>query len=101
MELKIGGFEIQADMHLFELGEIDVVLGIEWLNTLGDMIMNWKKQLMSFWSNKEWVTLQVLGSTKESMVALQSILVKPKQWRERKLGSIEKQESGAKESHLS
>ena len=101
VELKIGGFGIQADMHLFELGGIDVVLGIEWLNTLGDMVMNWKKQLMSFWSNKEWVTLQGLGSTKETMVALQSILVKPEQWRERKLGSIEKQESGAKESHLS
>lgn len=43
VELKIGGFRIQADMHLFELGGIDVVLGIEWLNTLGDMIMNWKK----------------------------------------------------------
>lgn len=53
-----------------ELGGIDVVLGIEWLNTLGDMIMNGKKQLMSFWSNKEWVTLQGLGSTNESMVAL-------------------------------
>jgi hypothetical protein len=31
-------------MHLFELGGIDVVLGMDWLKTLGDMIVNWRKQ---------------------------------------------------------
>ncbi|PNY05841.1 hypothetical protein L195_g002299 [Trifolium pratense] len=41
LELKIGNFEIQADMHLFELRGIDVVLGVE---------------VMSFWSKKEWDT---------------------------------------------
>ena len=89
VELKVGGWEIQADMHLFELGGVDVVLGVEWLRTLGDTIMNWKKQMMSFWSNKEWITLQGLGSTNDSMVALQSILSKTVQWREKTLWSVE------------
>lgn len=43
LKLKIGEFEISPRMHLFELGGIDVVLGIEWLKTLGDMIVNWHK----------------------------------------------------------
>jgi hypothetical protein len=101
VELKVGGFGIHADMHLFELGGIDVVLGVEWLKTLGDTIMNWKKQVMSFWSNKEWVTLQGLGDTNNPMVSLQSILSKTGQWKEKLLWSVEKQESNEQWSHLS
>jgi hypothetical protein len=48
-------------MHLFELGGIDVVLGMEWLKTLGDTITNWRHQTMSFWKDKVWVTLQGVG----------------------------------------
>ena len=56
-----------------------MVLGMEWLKTLGDTIINWRKQTMSFWMDKRWVTLQGLGNCRESMVALQSILRKSKQ----------------------
>ncbi|MCI10413.1 RNA-directed DNA polymerase (Reverse transcriptase), partial [Trifolium medium] len=99
--LTIGDFEVQTDMHLFDLGGIDVVLGVEWLKTLGDTIINWKKQLMSFWSNKEWVTLQGLGESNGSMVSLHSIMSKSKKWEEKVLGSIEKQENEQHKSTLS
>lgn len=56
-----------------------MVLGMEWLKTLGDTIINWRKQTMSFWMDKRWVTLQGLENCRESMVALQSILRKSKQ----------------------
>lgn len=78
LEMYIGDFKLNPDMHLFELGGIDVVLGIEWLNTLGDMIVNWKRQTMSFWKEKKWVTLRGNEGCKESIIALQSILNKPK-----------------------
>ncbi|GAU28429.1 hypothetical protein TSUD_54810 [Trifolium subterraneum] len=69
---EIQGVPILADMHLFELGGMDVVLGVEWLKTVGDTIMNWKKKVMSFWSNKKWVTLQGVGGGREYMETLQS-----------------------------
>ncbi|MCH83576.1 RNA-directed DNA polymerase (Reverse transcriptase) [Trifolium medium] len=78
MELCIGDFKLTPAMHLFELGGIDVVLGIEWLSTLGDMIVNWQQQTMSFWRNKKWVTLQGIDGGGKGVVALQSILSKPK-----------------------
>ncbi|MCI12288.1 transposon Tf2-1 polyprotein, partial [Trifolium medium] len=78
LEVCIGNFKIEPMMHLFDLGCIDVVLGIEWLKTLGDTITNWKKQMMSFWYNKCWVTLQGQEGCTNSIVALQSILSKPK-----------------------
>jgi hypothetical protein len=45
VELCIGKLKMDPEMHLFELGGIDVVLGIEWLKTLGDTITNWKQQI--------------------------------------------------------
>ena len=69
LEMSIGDFTLSPDLHLFELGGIDVVLGMEWLKTLGDTIINWRKQTMSFWMDKRWVTLQGLENCRESMVA--------------------------------
>ncbi|GAU42300.1 hypothetical protein TSUD_136860 [Trifolium subterraneum] len=78
LEVCIEEFKLKPELHLFELGGIDVVLGIEWLKTLGDTITNWKKQIMSFWWDKKWITLQGQGGCRRSAVALQSILSRPK-----------------------
>jgi hypothetical protein len=71
MEIEIGGVQIEINAQLFDLGGVDVVLGVEWLSTLGDTIMNWRKHTMSFWYNKEWITFQGLN---DSMETLNSIL---------------------------
>ncbi|MCH81106.1 RNA-directed DNA polymerase (Reverse transcriptase), partial [Trifolium medium] len=89
LEMYIGDFKINQDVHLFELGGIDVVLGIEWLKTLGDTIINWKQQTMSFWSLGKWITLKNKEGCKKNSVALQSILGKPKPKREGMMWEIE------------
>ncbi|PNY07178.1 retrotransposon-related protein [Trifolium pratense] len=78
LEIDIEGLKIVVDVQLFDLGCVDVVLGIEWLRTLGDMIVNWKKHTMSFWFNKEWVTMKGVESQLGMMETLQSVLCKPK-----------------------
>ncbi|GAU22407.1 hypothetical protein TSUD_122930 [Trifolium subterraneum] len=78
LEVCIGDFKIKPKLHLFELGGIDVVLGIDWLKTLGDTITNWKQQTMCFWWDKKWTTLKGQGGCRNAAVALQSILSKPK-----------------------
>ncbi|CAJ2668611.1 unnamed protein product [Trifolium pratense] len=77
LDMQIGDFPLSPVVHLFELGGIDVVLGIEWLKTLGDMIVNWRQQTMSFWSNKRWVTLKGIDGA-GGLGALQSLLCKTK-----------------------
>ncbi|PNX93254.1 Ty3/gypsy retrotransposon protein, partial [Trifolium pratense] len=78
LEIDIKGLKVTVDVQLFELGCVDVILGIEWLRTLGDMIVNWKKHTMSFWLNKEWVTLKGMESSLNMMDTLHSVLCKPK-----------------------
>ncbi|MCH79728.1 Ty3/gypsy retrotransposon protein, partial [Trifolium medium] len=89
LEILIGNFKINQDVHLFELGGIDVVLGMEWLKTLGDTIINWKQHTMCFWSLGKWVTLKGEGGCKQSGVALQSILGKPKSKKQGGMWEIE------------
>lgn len=40
------------------LGNVDVILGVEWLETLGDVKSNWKEQMMSFKHNGITMALQ-------------------------------------------
>ncbi|MCH90639.1 RNA-directed DNA polymerase (Reverse transcriptase), partial [Trifolium medium] len=77
LEIDMEGLKVVVDVQLFDLGCVDVVLGIEWLRTLGDMIVNWQKHSMSFWFNKEWVTLRGMENQFGMMETLHSVLCKP------------------------
>lgn len=78
LELDIGGYHLTCNPQLFDLGGPDIVLGIEWLKTLGDTVINWQTQTMSFWEQQRWVTLQGARIQGESPVALQSIIASNK-----------------------
>ncbi|MCH79689.1 Ty3/gypsy retrotransposon protein [Trifolium medium] len=92
VDMYIGDFKVDPILHLFELGGIDVVLGIEWLKTLGDTIINWKQQTMSFWCDNKWVTLKGTEGCGKQLVALQSIINKPKPNTEDPLWEVSKAE---------
>ncbi|XP_057452951.1 uncharacterized protein LOC130744819 [Lotus japonicus] len=78
IDLEVGRYQLHCSPHLFELGGPDMVLGIEWLKTLGDTIVNWQTQKMRFWDEQQWVTLQGLNAGEDTMVALQQTLRKAK-----------------------
>lgn len=39
---------MQIDSHVLGLGGEDSILGVEWLRTLGDVMVNWKEMQMKF-----------------------------------------------------
>ncbi|GAU46429.1 hypothetical protein TSUD_402070 [Trifolium subterraneum] len=72
--VSIEDIPFRLNAQLFELGVVDMVLGMEWLQTLGDMIVNWNKHTMSFWYHKQWVTLKGMEDQHGLMHSLQSIV---------------------------
>lgn len=73
---KTGEITCEIEAYLFDLDGMDVVVGMAWLKSLGDMIVNWKKQTMEFWHEEKWVILRGIEGTPEAIPALQSIVGK-------------------------
>ncbi|XP_071735106.1 uncharacterized protein [Rutidosis leptorrhynchoides] len=45
---QMGGHTFKSDMLLLQIGGCDMVLGIQWLETLGDIMWNFEKLMMTF-----------------------------------------------------
>lgn len=45
---RMQGHEFNADVFLLRLGGCDMVLGMEWLATLGDIVWNFQELSMKF-----------------------------------------------------
>ena len=74
MELEIQVLTIIQDYLSLELGNSDLILEVQWLETLGPVTTNWKTQTMQFvWQGKE-VMLVGDPSLRRSKISLKAIL---------------------------
>jgi hypothetical protein len=48
VHLQIGDYSLKSHMFSIEMGGCDIVLGVEWLQTLGPITMDFKELYMSF-----------------------------------------------------
>ncbi|KAF2324341.1 hypothetical protein GH714_012679 [Hevea brasiliensis] len=71
--VKFESFNIQTDCYLFPLGGVDMILGIAWLETLGDVKVNWAKMTMSFNHNGSIVSLTGDSSLTRALASVSSI----------------------------
>jgi hypothetical protein len=58
VKLVVQDQELRTDLYLLPLGDYEVVLGIEWLRTLGDVLWNFSKLTMKFTLNGTRVTFR-------------------------------------------
>lgn len=73
VELTLQACTIVTSFLPLELGIADVILGVQWLDTLGETRNNWKLQRMKFKIDGEWVMLQGDPSLHSEGVSLKSI----------------------------
>ena len=48
LQLKLGGLVHEVDAYVIPLGSWDMILGVQWLATLGSIIWNFKNMTMEF-----------------------------------------------------
>ena len=46
--LQIGQYNLKSHMFFIDMGGCDIVLGVEWLHTLGPILMDFKEFTMKF-----------------------------------------------------
>ena len=58
MIIKVGQEVLKLDAYILELGGIDIILGMEWLETLGEVKTDWRKKTMSYEQGGKFITLE-------------------------------------------
>jgi hypothetical protein len=68
--LQIGGYNLKSHMFSIDMGGCDIVLGVEWLRTLGPILMDFKELTMQF--NQEGQQYKFQGIIVDSLEIISS-----------------------------
>ena len=75
LEIVVGKVNLRIDAFVLKLGGLDLILGVEWLETLGVVKSDWRKKVMCFEQGGDTVTLYGHGSKDlNHTAALQRVL---------------------------
>ncbi|GJY73498.1 putative mitochondrial protein [Tanacetum coccineum] len=74
VELTLHELQVVDDFYPLKLGSTDMIMGIKWLQTLGDMIVNWKELSMTFVKDGMSVTIKEEMGLSRTLVSLKSML---------------------------
>lgn len=72
--LTLHVLQVIDDFYPLELGSTDMILGIKWLQTLGDMTVNWKELRMTFVKDGRNVTIKGDSGLSRTLVSLKSMV---------------------------
>ncbi|XP_010481162.1 PREDICTED: uncharacterized protein LOC104760002 [Camelina sativa] len=73
VSFTVQGITFTTDFIILDLGQVDVILGVYWLRTLGDCRMNWETHEMSFLYQGREVRLVGDASTQLSCFAVKPV----------------------------
>lgn len=68
-----GGVVVEEDLLPLGLGNSDVILGVQWLETFGTVVSNWKTREISFQVGGDCYTLKEDPSLARSKISLKAM----------------------------
>lgn len=71
--LTMQGYSITTDFLPLDLNNVDIILGIQWLETLGEMRVNWKLQTLKIPMEGKLTTLQGVPDLCSSEVSFKAV----------------------------
>ena len=74
VRLHLQGVEIIEDFIPLQLGSTNVILGIQWLETIGGTYINWKMQLMKFRLGNRTVLIRGDPTLGKALVSLKAMI---------------------------
>ena len=69
VKLQMGDYQLKTHMFAIHMGGCDIVLGAEWLRTLGPITMDFQELYMSFKQNNSTHTLRGLQAGARSIIS--------------------------------
>ncbi|KAI0502389.1 hypothetical protein KFK09_017338 [Dendrobium nobile] len=74
VRLTIQGIQVREDFLSLELGSTDVILGMKWLQTLGDTKVNWRALTMELMVDGRKVVIKGDARLSKSLVSLRTMV---------------------------
>ena len=74
VRLHFRGVEIIEDFIPLNLGSIDMILNIQWLETLGGTFVNWKTRILKFRLGNRTVAIKGDPSLDKTLISLKAML---------------------------
>ena len=79
IKLSMGDYQLDTPMYAISMGAVDIVLGVQWLTTLGTIKMNFQDLFMRFQSEGKTIELRGLKEKSPHIVSshqMQTLLQK-------------------------
>lgn len=73
VQIIMGDYTMTGEFFLFDLGGVDIVLGVAWLMTLGEVKVNWRNLQMNFVHQGQLVTIQGDPSLSKEMITAKAL----------------------------
>lgn len=92
VQIMLPEMRFQADFVVLELGQVDIILGVQWLQTLGVCTVDWEKNEWSFVYEGQQITLRgdpMLHGPKVSLKSLTTEVTMQKEGWEMELKHIQ------------